>query len=99
MANSSGKCSFKIMSDFFHQQVYICKRKANLVEASSSMAVPGVRKWVTSAICTPSSRLPFSSSRMCSASSMSLQPGGSTLQMGRCRKSSLQVQQVKPHTK
>ena len=63
---------------------------AHLMEASSSMAVIGSRKLVTSAMCTPSSRLPLGSSRTCSASSMSLQPGGSTLQMGRCLKSSLQ---------
>ena len=64
--------------------------EADLTEASSSIAVPGAKKWVTSAMCTPSSRLPFSSSRTCSASSISLHPGGSTLQIGRCRKSILQ---------
>lgn len=63
----------------------------DLEAASTSMAVPEWRKWVTSAMCTPSSRLPLGNSRMCSASSMSLQPGGSTLQMGRCRRSSLHV--------
>ena len=66
------------------------QHSTHLMEASSSMAVIGSRKLVTSAMCTPSSRLPLGSSRTCSASSMSLQPGGSTLQMGRCLKSSLQ---------
>ena len=40
---------------------------------------------------TPSSRFPLGSSLTCKASSMSLQPGGSTLHMGRCRRSSLQA--------
>ncbi len=73
----------------------------HLTEASSSMAVIGSRKLVTSAMCTPSSRLPLGSSRTCSASSMSLQPGGSTLQMGRCLKSSLQSVRggIRIHTK
>ncbi len=66
------------------------QHSTHLMEASSSMAVIGSRKLVTSAMCTPSSRLPLGSPRTCSASSMSLQPGGSTLQMGRCLKSSLQ---------
>ena len=72
-----------------------------LMEASSSMAVIGSRKLVTSAMCTPSSRLPLGSSRTCSASSMSLQPGGSTLQMGRCLKSSLRLVRggIRIHTK
>ena len=57
-----------------------------------SMAVEGCRKWVTSAMCTPSSRVPLGRGRMCRASSMSLHPGGSTLQMGKCRRSSLHGQ-------
>ena len=41
-------------------------------------------------MCTPNSMLPFGNSRTCKASSMSLQPGGSTLHIAKCRKSSLQ---------
>lgn len=62
----------------------------HLIEASSSIAVEGSRKLVTSAMCTPNSMLPFGNSRTCKASSMSLQPGGSTLHIAKCRKSSLQ---------
>ena len=65
--------------------------RACLEAASVSMAVAGCRKWVTSAMCTPSSRVPLGRGRMCRASSMSLHPGGSTLQMGRCRRSSLHM--------
>ena len=49
---------------------------------------------MTSAMCTPTSLWPFGRVRMCRASSMSLHPGGSTLQMARCRKSSLRVRCV-----
>ena len=66
--------------------------RACLEAASVSMAVAGCRKWVTSAMCTPSSNVPLGRGRMCRASSMSLHPGGSTLQMGRCRRSSLHMQ-------
>ena len=57
--------------------------------ASSSMAVSGLRKLVTSAMWTPTSTLPPGSDRTCSASSMSLHPGGSTLQTHSPRRSSL----------
>ena len=45
-------------------------------------------KCETSAMWTPTSKLPFSSGLQCRASSMSVQPGGSTLQMFKWRRSS-----------
>ena len=49
-----------------------------LLEASLSIAVFGLTKWETSAMWTPTSQLPFSNTRECRASSISVQPGGST---------------------
>lgn len=57
--------------------------------ASLSNAVPGLIKCDTSAICTPTSKLPFGKLLQCNASSISVQPGGSTEQISRCRRSSL----------
>mmetsp|Transcript_62634 Transcript_62634/g.198322 ORF Transcript_62634/g.198322 Transcript_62634/m.198322 type:complete len:334 (-) Transcript_62634:323-1324(-) len=56
-------------------------------EASRSMGAPLCTKLVTSAMWTPTSKLPLGSSRTCSASSMSRQPGGSTEQMLYSRRS------------
>ena len=64
--------------------------------ASLSMGVPGFRKCVTSAMWTPTSKLPDGRRRTCNASSMSLQPGGSTLQIGSSLKSSL-CKEPSPH--
>ena len=61
----------------------------HLTAASSSMAVSGLRKLVTSAMWTPTSTFPPGSERTCRASSMSLHPGGSTLQTQSPRRSSL----------
>mmetsp|Transcript_20191 Transcript_20191/g.52375 ORF Transcript_20191/g.52375 Transcript_20191/m.52375 type:complete len:238 (-) Transcript_20191:436-1149(-) len=55
--------------------------------ASPSANESGRMKWVTSAMCTPTSTLPLGSGRACRASSMSVHPGGSTLQMFNSRKS------------
>lgn len=57
--------------------------------ASLSNAVPGLTKCVTSAICTPTSRLPFGRSLQWSASSISVQPGGSTEHTSKYLRSSL----------
>lgn len=56
-------------------------------DASLSSAFPGRMKWLTSAIWTPTSRFPFGKYRQCKASSMSVQPGGSTEQMQMSRRS------------
>lgn len=55
--------------------------------ASLSIAVPGLMKCDTSAIWTPTSKLPLSKLLQCNASSISVQPGGSTEQISRCRRS------------
>mmetsp|Transcript_91145 Transcript_91145/g.262887 ORF Transcript_91145/g.262887 Transcript_91145/m.262887 type:complete len:257 (-) Transcript_91145:767-1537(-) len=56
--------------------------------ASLSIAVPGCTKCVTSAMCTPTRKFPLGNRSHDTASSMSLQPGGSTEQTSHLRKSS-----------
>mmetsp|Transcript_43394 Transcript_43394/g.131153 ORF Transcript_43394/g.131153 Transcript_43394/m.131153 type:complete len:339 (+) Transcript_43394:763-1779(+) len=56
--------------------------------ASLSIAVPGWTKCVTSAMCTPTRWFPLGKRSHDTASSMSLQPGGSTEQIVQVRKSS-----------
>mmetsp|Transcript_76897 Transcript_76897/g.248862 ORF Transcript_76897/g.248862 Transcript_76897/m.248862 type:complete len:332 (-) Transcript_76897:515-1510(-) len=56
--------------------------------ASASRAVSGCTKCVTSAMCTPTRKLPLPSASQESASSMSSQPGGSMEQTQTLRKSS-----------
>ena len=48
-----------------------------LMAASSSRAVCGLTKWVTSAMWTPTSKFPLGRAMQCRASSMSSHPGGS----------------------
>lgn len=55
--------------------------------ASKSRAVPGRIKCETSAMWTPTSKLSLGRGRQWRASSMSVQPGGSTEQMSMWRKS------------
>lgn len=63
--------------------------------ASRSIAVPGLTKWVTSAICTPTWKFPLSKGIQCNASSISVQPGGSTEQISNSRKSFLPIKSCK----
>lgn len=65
--------------------------------ASISIAVPGLMKWDTSAICTPTSNLSSSIGRQCRASSISVHPGGSTEHMSIWRRSTLLLTSYKIH--
>ena len=66
-----------------------------LEAASRSSGVPGRMKWETSAMWTPTSSFSGSMGRQWRASSMSVQPGGSTEQMSRWRKSTRLVTSFK----
>ena len=61
------------------QKIYTCflperYTDVHLLAASLSMALLGLRKCETSAMWTPNSQFPLSKTRLCKASSMSVQP-------------------------